>query len=240
MAVSNKPFAWSYSALDAYSQCALQLKETRITKRFSDRNKFNVSGDTDHKRFEDRIMHGKTLPTSLEGYESALQRIIAIPGQARAELEMCITRDWKPTGWFSKNAWARAKVDLSIVQPDKKSVIQFDWKFGRYKKDSRWLQLKINALLFDAMTKAHGVTMDTFTGVFIWVPEGFKAEPLTIRQEDISAVRSEVMEHVVEYQRAYDQDDFPPTKNGLCRQHCPVLSCRHNGRKGNQKEYLGL
>ncbi len=230
MAVLNKPMAWSFSVLDAYETCPLQLKETRITKRFSDRNKFNAAGTNDHSSMEGRFMHGTPLPAPLSHLEPMVSRLIKIPGTARAEAELCLNAQWQPTGWFSKNAWARAKIDLDILNVDRGISTQFDWKFGKRRKESRWLQLKINTLITSATLQAQGVEVGLYNNALVWCGEGSPdIEPLCIPANKLNAVRCEVMERVEVYAQAYEKDVFPAKKNGLCRKYCPVLSCKHNG-----------
>lgn len=230
MSVLNKPMAWSFSVLDAYDTCPMQLKETRLTKRFSDRNKWGAAGTNDHSAIENRVIKGQRLPPHLAPHEAAIDRLTRIPGELRAELELCVTESWQPTGWFSKDAWARAKIDLSIFDRPSKTVCQFDWKSGKYRKDSRWLQLEINNLLFDAMTKSYDVEVKQFNNALVWLGHKCEIESLIVFQKDMPGIRERVMKKVEVYAEAYEKDRFPAKQNGLCKQFCPVTSCKFHGK----------
>lgn len=227
----TKKFSWSFSQLDAFDTCPYQLREVRLTKRFSDRNKWNVMGTDDHSVIENRVAKGTPLTPKLAGYEEPIARLMEIPGVKKPELEVCLTEDWQPTGWFAKDAWARAKIDLNILNRDKHRVIQIDWKTGKRRKPNRFFQLKVNNLLYDATCKAHGFVLERFDNALVWVADRFDVERFKTRQEDMDDIRCEVMEKVETYQRAYDADRFPPKQNGLCRRHCPVIDCKFNGRR---------
>lgn len=225
-----KPFSWSFSMLDAFDTCARQLRETRIVKRYSDRNRWNVGGVDNHAAIEDYVK-GQPLIPDLKKYEPKLDRLLAIPGIKKPEIEVCVTEDWKPTGWFAKDAWARAKIDLQIVDTSRGAVVQVDWKTGQRRKDNRFFQLDVNNVLTDAVCRAHGFEPEVYENALVWVMQDFELETYKNRREDLPDVRDSIMEKVAEYRAAYDADDFPPTQNGLCKRYCPVLDCEFNGQK---------
>ena len=227
MPVINKPFYWSYSMLNAFETCPLQLKETRLTKRFSDRNKFNAAGTNDHSAMEHRTRDGQPLPPHMRKFEKIAGRILQIPGKQTSELELAVTKNWEPTGWFSKNAWCRAKVDFSVTSPDATSVSMFDWKFGKYRSANRWDQLKINSLLMQVHTD--GPT-STYNNALVWLGQKPGIEKLVLTADHLPAIKEQIMEKVAPLNRAWLEDDFPAKQNGLCKKHCPVLSCVYNGR----------
>ena len=228
--VSNKPFSWSHSALEAFATCPLQLRETRILKTVSDRNRFNMAGTDDHKVFEDYCRDQKPLPERLKPFQPKLDSILALPGILKLELEMAVDEAWQPVGWFSKDAWARAKVDLNVACSDNQAVAQFDWKFGKYRKDTRFQQLDIGFMLFEAIARSHGVEYDSFFGALVWVNDGFAVEPHKRTAAELESARCDIMAKVERYREAYEKDDFPAKQNGLCKKHCPVVSCKFNGR----------
>lgn len=221
----TKPFAWSYSALSDFKLCPLKLRETRLTKRFSDRNAANIAGTDDHKAFENRMLKGTPLPPQLRKYEPAIERFSQLPGQPSPELELAITEAWEPTGWFAKNAWGRAKIDLAITNKEKERVILLDWKFGKWRGDDRWLQLKIAAVMY----ACHFPEIETFDSAFVWVTQKFDVEPFRLTGMQVRDAQAEITAHVMEYREAYENDDFPPKQNFLCKKHCPVWDCPYNG-----------
>ena len=227
----KKPFAWSFSRLSGFELCPRKLRETTITRRWSDVNKFNVAGTNDHEVVEKYAAGKGQLLPDMESWRPKIDRLLRIPGHISAELEICITENWKETGWFSKDAWARTKIDLNIFNPDKHTVTQLDWKTGKNRSDDRFLQLRTNNLLTDAVMKERGIRISKYNNGLVWVRQNFDIEPLIVKQDELPDIKDTVMEKVTEFQDAYNNDDFPPRRNYLCKHHCPVMDCEHNGRR---------
>lgn len=226
MAVSPKKFTWSYSALSDFKLCPLKLRETRILRRKSDQNAYNTAGNQDHKAFENRALSHEPLPPHLKKYEKGIDLLTNIKGIKTPELELAVTADWQSTGWSDFDAWGRAKLDLSILYNNGLNLAVFDWKFGRWRSDDRWLQLDISNVIASCFYP----DVEQFRSALVWVTQRFDVEPRKMSRDMLPVVKAAIMARVDEYADAYENDDFPPRQNFLCKQHCPVTDCKFNGR----------
>lgn len=73
----------------------------------------------------DRYVTADVLATELVAFHAALDA-----GDAQAELEVAVDRDFRIVDWRAKNAWYRAKIDL-LYCPAADVIRVSDWKTGR-------------------------------------------------------------------------------------------------------------
>lgn len=123
----NKPFAWSYSALNGFETCPRQYQEMRILKRWPDPpGEAQQFGVLVHKYAEDRIKMGKELPAFLKHMEPIIQRLETSKGELQSEYKYALNAQFQPVEFFAKDAWVRAVGDVVKVHEDK--ALALDWK----------------------------------------------------------------------------------------------------------------
>lgn len=220
-----KPFAWSYSALDSFETCPRRHYLTKVSKIVQEQQgPALVWGNEVHKALEHRLQ-GRPLGERFAQFEPYAQKVItaAQGGKLEVETELCLNKNFRPTTYFGKDAWVRAKSDVLVLKGDK--AFNGDWKTGKPKPNSD--QLKLSA----AMVFAVKPTVNTVINTFIWL--GSEAPPTTevFRRDEVAAIWQDFMPRVQRMEEAYVGNKYPPRPSGLCRQYCPVgrQHCEHCG-----------
>lgn len=135
--------AWSMSRLDVYESCPLRAKFQYVDR--IPQNPLVIPDGKDehpltrgirvHDAAEKYVTEDVLLIDELSHFTSALdlQRDAyrTEPQHCVVEQEWAITDTWTPTGWFSKDAWGRMKLDWGQVHPDKKEMDIVDYKTGK-------------------------------------------------------------------------------------------------------------
>lgn len=219
--------AWSYSALQLFETCprkfeALRIKPVKFKEAETDALR---EGNFIHKQFEEYIKAGGqfALPEEVKKYRPLLDACMKYPGEKYPEYQVALTTSLKQTGFFAKDVWTRGKLDLLIINDDEATVL--DWKTGKPKAD--YAQPKIFALyvmaLFPHVTKVKSG--------FVWV-NGGTTKPVdvsTYSRADQGLMWGEFLPRIKMYEDAHVKSEWPCKPSGLCKAHCPVITCEHNG-----------
>lgn len=239
----NKAFAWSYSKLKNFESCPKRHYHVDVVKTHTEgESEQLVWGNRIHDALARAIgnVGGKRpdgsdalpLPETMAEYlplVNARRARRAVPGAVVAtELSLAITSEFKPTEYFSKNAWYRCKVDVATVfQVGSVAVaVAEDWKTGKIVTDSPQLHMTALAVL------AHYPAVQRVQATFEWLKEGSKTTE-NIDRAHAAAVWGAIAPRVEPLRVAYSTPDpeqgFPPQPGYLCRRWCPVKSCRYHG-----------
>lgn len=218
--------AWSFSSLTSFETCPKRYFHIKVAKDVVD-----VPGDAAtwgqqvHKHLEDRAADKTPLPESLGHLETIIAPVLAKPGTLLVEHQMAITKDLKPTEWFSPDAWCRGIVDLGVVTPSGTSALLLDWKTGKRKPDNDQL------MLFAALSFAHRHDLQEARTAFVWLKEG-KVDKKKFVRGDIPAIWQHFVPRVKRMERAYTEAQFAPKPSGLCAKYCPVprSKCQFSGK----------
>lgn len=218
-----RPFAWSYSALNAFETCPRQFHEMRVLKRWPDPpGEAQQFGVLVHKYMEDRIGKGTTLPAFLKHLEPVVDRLEQSKGSLESEYKLALNAQFQPVEFFAKDVWVRAVGDVIKIHQDK--ALALDWKTGKQRPGDD--QLKVQA----------GVMFATFPHVktisirYAWVKDK-KMTGKVFDRDESPVIWQEFLPRVKRMELAKENNDYPPNPNGLCRQWCHVMSCEHNGRR---------
>ena len=179
-------------------------------------------GNRFHKAAEDYIRDGAELPKEFERFRNALDRLNAFPGDKHCELKFALTEGLEPCDFKSKDAWWRGIADLLIVDGDRAFVVDYKTGSNKY-ADQGQLELMALAVFkyFPEVTKVRA-------GLFFVVSGSFPKVTYKDKDQDVLWVK-----WLSEYGRlrtAHDTGIFNPAPSGLCKKHCPVMECPHNGR----------
>jgi len=229
-----KPFTWSYSALTNFETCPQKYAATSVYKTFPDTMSADgYWGIAVHTALEKRLSASQPLPDDMQQYEKwarVIESAKQVGDTLRCEIKLCLNRDFKPTGYWDKDAWFRGVIDVLLIKEAGATGYVYDYKTGKVKDDPTQLKLFVASasrvypeierfivkniwLKFDKITPANN---DGDVFLREWVPDIWKElYPRVKRMED-----------------AYNSEVFPMKPNGLCKNYCPVLSCPHNGRHG--------
>lgn len=222
----QKVVAWSYSRLNSFEQCPKKFWHLSVEKDYKEPPTEAMEyGKRVHKALELRIGKGTPLPVDLKDLEPIAKRFADAPGEKFVENQLALNVNLKPTGWFDNDVWARCIVDLAIVAKDQKRALLVDWKTGRMSDD--FTQQQAAAAIFH---RFHGY-LEEIDLMYYWIKEG-KPTVDTLKAEDIKHVWASLVKRIQKYNRAHLIQEFPPRPSGLCKRHCPIVGCPHNGRAG--------
>jgi hypothetical protein len=227
----KKEFSWSYSRLRDYRTCPKKFNAVTQLKQYQEPKSVELDyGDRLHAAFQRRVSQGLPMPTGYAefsdwGDEAAK---ILVPGQTNiCESEIALTRDLKPTGYFSPNVWLRVKIDLIKLYPKSNSVALahvIDYKTGKFKDDIVQLAIYAQAV-FSMYPQVIGVRCE-----YWWTQLKDKSHELFDRK-DMHDLWNELLPELWAMEEAQKSNVYPAKKNGLCKAYCPVMDCEHNGRR---------
>lgn len=222
----QKPFSWSFSRLKNFEACPKKYYEVDVAKRHQEPEGSNPAmawGNYFHATAARYITGGiSTLPDDMKDNQEMLDRLRNAKGTVDVELKLAITKDMQPCKYFDKavDPWYRCIVDVLVTNGP--VAYAGDYKTGAIKPES--VQLGLTA----ACIFAHFPHILKIRTEYIWIKED------AISREDYEPAQmprfwGELLPRVNLLQHAHATDEFPARKNGLCRNHCPVKSCPHNG-----------
>ena len=218
----SKPRAWSYSAITAFETCPKQFYHEKILKEFpfveSPEMKY---GNEFHKAAELFVRDGTPVPQKFEFTQKVLDNLAGREGVKHLELKLGLTIDLEPCTFFAKDVWFRAIVDYLSIDGGEARVV--DYKTGKSAKYADPDQLELMAL-----TVFKHYPSVTFVRAALLYVIADKLVPETYNRGDEAKWASWVR-RVNALQSAVDNNVWNPKPSGLCRKHCPVVSCAHNG-----------
>lgn len=216
-----KKFSWSYTALTDFESCPYAYAQKKVYKTvIQQETEATIWGTRCHEVAE-KILKGQPVDDPevvrlIERYTNLLKNL---PGEHVVEAKYAVTKGWKTCDWWS--GWGRGVIDFAAVHGDRAWL--FDWKTGKVKDDP--LQLKIFCLFL----ALHFPEVKHFQAKFIWLKEG-QVTGLDLERSELLGVIKEVQDRVSRMATAWECENFPQRKNGLCGRWCDVLDCPHNGR----------
>lgn len=215
--------ATSFSALNNYETCPKKFWHLRIQRDVKEAEGEALRyGKKVHKALEDFVGKGREIPAEFKHLQPYVQKYRDHTGAKHVELEMAITEDYQPTGWFDKDVWIRAKLDLVIL--GNRHALLVDYKTGKMKDDG-FTQLKMAA----AMLMLHYKNLEHITMAYLWTQHDGVVTSHVFHRSDFVETWNELMPRLNAYEEAHVRDNFPARPSGLCKNYCPVTQCPHNG-----------
>lgn len=152
--------ALSYSRLSTYQNCPRKFKLQYLDKAFPDdsNNPNFVRGNRVHGQLENYVMWlnaDKSFEKPAMCAEA--QNVIALINNVYEEYtsvlpeqQLCLDKNWNKTGWYAKNAYLRAILDVIAFKPGKGLIL--DYKTGKVRDyDQYGGQLHLNAAMLFAI-----------------------------------------------------------------------------------------
>lgn len=215
--------AWSYSKIKSFENCPKQFYHTNVLKEFPFQDTTaTIYGKEFHTACELFIRDGKALPPQFSFMEETMQRLAAMPGDKHCELKMGLTADLEPCDFFAKDVWFRGIADLIVI--DGETARYVDYKTGKSSKYADTGQLQLMALAvfkhFPQVKKVKGALLFTIANDMV--------------KQDYSVTDEGVLwkpwvQKYAALQKATETGVWNPRPSGLCKKHCPVTECPHNG-----------
>ena len=219
----KKP-SWSFSAIKLFEQCPKKYYHLKIKRDFKDEENTAAAYGTEfHDAAEHYVASSVPLPAKFKFAKSALDKLVALPGDKLCEYEMGLTRALEPCDFDHPECWFRGIVDLAIIHETTAKLL--DYKAGKSARYADKDQLELMAL---AIFK-HFPTVDTVdAGLFFVVAKAFI--PGQYHRKDASKLWVNWLRRYNQIITCIEHDTWNAKTSGLCKQYCVVLSCHHNGR----------
>lgn len=222
----SKAGAWSYSRMKGFETCPKQYYHVTVLREHPfQETEATRYGTEFHKAAEDFMRDDIPVPDRFGFARDFLKVLKDKPGDKHCELKMGLTRDLEPCGFFDDNVWFRGIVDLLIIDGDKAFVV--DYKTGKSAKYADTGQLQLMAL----SVFAHFPQVKRVKAGLVFVIAD-KFIPADYNAADHDALWSPWIKKYATMEKAHENNVWNPKPSGLCRAHCPVLDCAHNGKNG--------
>jgi len=215
---------WSFSRIKAFEQCPKQFYHEKILKLYPVQETEAMRYGTDfHKACEDFIGAGKPIPEKYSFIQDILDRFAAMEGDKICELKMGLTADLEACTFFADDVWFRGIADLLIVNNETATVV--DYKTGKSSKYADKGQLELMAL---AVFKHFPKVKKVKAGLLFVVCNDLVKD--TYQVENSPALWEKWLGKYARMEKAAENDVWNAHPSGLCRRHCNVVECAHNGR----------
>ena len=221
--------AWSYSSIKTFDQCPKKYYHLRIAKDVKDEpGEAADYGTAVHLAAEEYVRSGTPIPEKFAFMRPIVERLAAFPGEKHCELKVGVTKTswgYDPCGFFDDEVWYRGIVDLLIVDGDRAWMI--DYKTGKNAKyaDMKQLDLMAGALF------VRFPELQTIKSALLFVVSGDFIKKTHVRDE-MDTYLSVFEGELERLDAAMESGVFNPKTSGLCKRHCPVTQCEHNGKNG--------
>ncbi len=155
-----------------------------------------------------------------------LDTLNGMKGEKLCEYRMGLTANLEPCEFFSPDVWWRGVADLTILDRETGTAKVIDYKTGKSARYADKGQLELMAL---ATFKHFPEVQRVKGGLLFVVCNAFIKDTYTIDQE--SDLWKKWLLEYAKLQKAYEVDVWNARPTGLCRAHCIVTECPHNGRR---------
>lgn len=221
--MTHKVAPWSFSRIKAFDQCPKQFYHTHILKEFPFQETEAIRyGSEFHKIAEDFMGKDTPVPGKFSFAEKALVSLKNKKGDKLCEIKMGVTENLEACDFYAKDVWFRGIADLVILDDDLAWVV--DYKTGKSSKYADKGQLELMALsLFAKYPQIKTVR----AGLLFVVCNDLVKD--TYMEYDKGKLWEKWLGKYGQMQTAATEDMWNARPNGLCRRHCPVIECVHNG-----------
>ena len=218
--------AWSYSGMKKFESCPKQFYHIKVLKEYEEPpTDATIYGKEFHTAAELYIRDATPLPPQFAFAKPVLDKLNAMKGDKHCEYEMGLTENLQPCAVDAPQAWWRGIADLVIVDHDTGIARVVDYKTGRNAKYADKGQLELMAL---AIFKHFPLVEDVRAGLLFVISNDFIKDRYVLK--DVDGLWLKWLKSYNRMKAAYDTDVWNPKPSGLCKKHCAVLSCLHNGR----------
>lgn len=219
----NPVDAWSFSRYNTYVQCPAKFKFQNIDKLPQPASPAMLRGREVHKAAEDYLLDKRDdIAPELESRRDILEPLKRM--NPIVEQKWGYTREWKPTGYFTKSGakktWLRGSLDAGVEYPDR-TFEAIDWKTGK-KYDDNEEQMELFGML--VLARYPEVVKVTTRLSYVDLPPGPKSEKYAeVHRTDFKGL---VDKWETKITPMFADEEFNPRPNFFCK-WCPFS--RENG-----------
>ena len=221
----SKAAPWSFSRIKAFEQCPKQFYHEKVLKQYPFiQTDAMIYGNQFHKACEDYIGKGEPLPERFMYIKDALDKLNQREGVKICEQRLGVTANLEPCTFGARNVWFRGIVDLAILDEDSGIGWIIDYKTGKSAKYEDKGQLELMALAIFA----HYPKITSIRAGLLFVVAN-KLVKETYEVADRANLWEKWSSNYATMEKAFEADVWNPRPSGLCKRHCPVTECAHNG-----------
>lgn len=221
----SKAAPWSFSRIKAFEQCPKQFYHEKVLKQYPFiQTEAMIYGNQFHKACEDYIGKGEPLPERFMYIKDALDKLNQREGVKICEQRLGVTANLEPCTFGARNVWFRGIVDLAILDEDSGIGWIIDYKTGKSAKYADKGQLELMALAIFA----HYPKITSIRAGLLFVVAN-KLVKETYEVADRANLWEKWASNYATMEKAFEADVWNPRPSGLCKRHCPVTECAHNG-----------
>ena len=218
--------AWSFSRIKAFQQCPKQFYHEKVLKQYPFKeSEATLYGTAFHEAAEEYIRDGGELDPRFDYAKDMLDVLDAKKGEKLCEIQMGLTRNLKPCGFYDKDVWFRGIADLIILDREGKVAWVIDYKTGKSARYADKGQLELMALA----TFKHYPEVETVRAGLVFVVSNDLIKDRYTLEDEERLWRKWLSNHR-DMEAAFEKDVWNPKPSGLCKAWCPVLECPHNGK----------
>lgn len=218
-------FSWSFSSIKSFEQCPRKFYHLRVVKDFKEpTTDALLYGSEFHKAAELYIKEQTPLPSYFNFAKSTLDNLNQMPGEKLCEYEMGLTLNLEPCKFKDEQVWWRGIADLIILNEETNEARVLDYKTGKSAKYADTGQLELMALaIFKHFPKIKKVK----AGLLFVIAKQFVKSNYFV--DNAPGLWQKWLQDYNRMKHAYDKNVWNPKPSGLCRKHCVVTTCSHNG-----------
>ena len=221
----SKAAPWSFSRIKAFEQCPKQFYHEKVLKQYPFiQTEAMIYGNQFHKACEDYIGKGEPLPERFMYIKDALDKLNQRKGVKICEQRLGVTANLEPCSFGARNVWFRGIVDLAILDEDSGIGWIIDYKTGKSARYADKGQLELMALAIFA----HYPKITSIRAGLLFVVAN-KLVKETYEVADRANLWEKWASNYATMEKAFEADVWNPRPSGLCKRHCPVTECAHNG-----------
>ena len=218
--------AWSYSGIKKFEQCPKQFYYVKVLKQYTEPStEATLYGTLFHEAAELCVRDGVPMPEKFSFAKPIIDELLSIKGDKFCEVEMGLTQNLEPCKFNDPDVWWRGVADLVIVNTETNEARVIDYKTSKSAKYADKGQLELMAL---AVFKHFPKVQKIKAGLLFVVSNDFVKASYT--RDDQPRLWEKWISAHAKMQGAFRSNVWNPHPSGLCRKHCVVLDCPHNGR----------
>lgn len=218
---------WSFSRIKAFEQCPKKFYHLKIAKNYREPETEAMHyGTVVHEAAEKYIRDGEPLPKQFEYMEPTLRVLLSMKGEKLCEYEMGLTENLQPCAFDAEDVWFRGIADLIIINRENKVAKVLDYKTGKSAKYADKGQLELMALA----TFKHFPEIEVVRAGLLFVVANKFVTDEYYKTEEQKLWRKWLFDYN-RMEQAYKNDVWNAHPSGLCKRHCVVTECPHNGAR---------
>ena len=219
----TKVAPWSFSKIKAFEQCPKQFYHEKILKEHPFKEtEATLYGTAFHNMAEDFVGKDAPIPEQFTFARDALTSLKNKQGRKLCEEKLGVTENLEPCGFYDPEVWFRGIADLIILDGDLAWVV--DYKTGKSAKYADKGQLELMAL---SVFAHYPQIKNIRAGLLFVVTKDLVKDTYTVY--DREQLWRKWLSKYNQMKVAADNDVWNARPSGLCRRHCPVIECVHNG-----------